>query len=539
MRTPVILLLFLLITPIRAQEIEIGRTTPQTALTRKVLHTLGDNEVLHHNKYSVIALKEGEKYAFVTKNNSTGIYSLIFNGNCIATTDYFPEEDPFTIKYLNPAVENGYAFTYCKRADKSGEAEYYVNIGGVEDGPYESIIVYTRYGVPDSYPLSVADVSYMYKSTGEWFYNNTEEVKGPYAGGDITNFFRSDDGEKIGFSYTDKDNLHYLNIDNHISGPFVSPYDFTLGSIANIGNFVFCYTVDTFNWWANIDGKNYGPYREVDAASMTANGKFAFSYIELAGRTRDDSARSFFNINGKKYGPHQTVFGVRISGNGNFIYSYGTSDSKITRKDEMLYAYRTNYKTFINTDGKIYGPYSSVQNLYIEDNGYFAFEYIEDNEPYLNINGEVYGPYLRIYKVYISDKGEFLVHYTDSKGSHISYNGDTYILDPDNPDLKRVWEFAANNGYKIEYSYNNDEYINENFKTRGFYYINEDNEISIISNDRTHRFISNNRSDYVKIDNKRIDAARALTAWFDKDRNSFLWNSIEGKELVLHEYKLR
>jgi len=537
--TITLLLLFLSITPISSQE-KGGAVSgaAQFALTRKVLYTLGDDETLYNNKYSVGTFQDGEAYAFVTKNKNTGMYSFIYNGNSIATTDYCIDEEPFILKYLNPTVENGYAFTYCKRVSESNETEYYVNIGGVEEGPYESAIIYTKSGAPDSYPLSVTDISYMYKLAGKWFYNDFAQIKGPYTGDNITNLFRSHDGKEIGFSYADEDNLHYLNVDNSIFGPFISPYDFYFGSIANTGDFIFCYTIDTSKWWTDISGKDYGPYRDASDMSMAASGKFAFSYVELARNTKNAWERSFFNIDGKEYGPYQSVYGVRISNNGNFIFHYGEMDPAtiVITEEKMIREPEKNYRSSVNVDGKIYGPYSSVRNLYIEDNGNFAFEYVENGESYLNINGEVYGPYLKIYEVYISDKGEFLVHYVDPKGYHINYNGDTYILNPDNPDLQRVWDFTANNGYKVEFFFNKDEYVNETLKTRGFYYADENRGINILSGNKKHSFVSNNNS--VVIDRKRIDALHALSAWYNQDRNAFLWNSMDGKELIFYEYKL-
>jgi hypothetical protein len=40
------------------------------------------------------------------------------------------------------------------------------------------------------------------------------------------------------------------------------------------------------------------------------------------------------------------------------------------------------------------------------------------------------------------------------------------------------------------------------------------------------------------IDGKRYGKFSACHAWYDKTKNAFIWSALEGKELVVYEYKL-
>ncbi|MDR0540624.1 MAG: hypothetical protein LBH19_00255 [Dysgonamonadaceae bacterium] len=84
-------------------------------------------------------------------------------------------------------------------------------------------------------------------------------------------------------------------------------------------------------------------------------------------------------------------------------------------------------------------------------------------------------------------------------------------------------------------------YINEDGKitqTHQFEEFSEKDEIELYASGNERSFYSNYAFEYVVIDGKKAGKSPALRAWYDKEKNSFIWNSIEGKELVVYEYKL-
>lgn len=62
--------------------------------------------------------------------------------------------------------------------------------------------------------------------------------------------------------------------------------------------------------------------------------------------------------------------------------------------------------------------------------------------------------------------------------------------------------------------------------------------VETMSADRQHSFFSDYAYEYVVIDGQPVGKSPALYAWYNKSSNSFVWNSIEGKELVVYEYML-
>jgi hypothetical protein len=57
---------------------------------------------------------------------------------------------------------------------------------------------------------------------------------------------------------------------------------------------------------------------------------------------------------------------------------------------------------------------------------------------------------------------------------------------------------------------------------------NPDN-IEIYSADRAHTLYSAYKYEYVVIDGVRCGKSPALYAWYDKGKNAFIWNAVEGR----------
>ena len=65
-----------------------------------------------------------------------------------------------------------------------------------------------------------------------------------------------------------------------------------------------------------------------------------------------------------------------------------------------------------------------------------------------------------------------------------------------------------------------------------------DNGLKFYSTDKKHVFLSNYGYDFVTIDGTPYGKSPCIQAWYDEKKNAFIWNAIEGKELVVYEYKL-
>jgi hypothetical protein len=60
--------------------------------------------------------------------------------------------------------------------------------------------------------------------------------------------------------------------------------------------------------------------------------------------------------------------------------------------------------------------------------------------------------------------------------------------------------------------------------------------IELTSPDGEHFFHSSYEYEFVVVDGERCGKAPALYAWYD--RGAFIWNAVEGRELVVYKYVL-
>jgi hypothetical protein len=228
-------------------------------------------------------------------------------------------------------------------------------------------------------------------------------------------------------------------------------------------------------------------------ASIADNGKFAFRYQE--------NDKEYANIDGTIFGPYQSVWDCAIANNGKFAFRY-----------------RENDKEYANIDGTIFGPYQHVWHIATANNGKFAFAYQENDKEYANIDGTIFGPYQYVsWSVAIADNGKFAFAYKENDKWHYNIHG--------NEVSESAWRIAWKE-------------IREKI-SRPYFHVPDEKIINDIrSKDGKHMFYSDWEYDYVVVDGKEIDTRPAINAYYDEQKNAFIWNAIEGKELVVYEYKL-
>ncbi|MDR0695045.1 MAG: hypothetical protein LBF81_07085 [Prevotellaceae bacterium] len=299
---------------------------------------------------------------------------------------------------------------------------------------------------------------------------------------------------RFAFGYREYNFKEYANIDGKIFGPYGNIRDV---AITDNGRFAFSYR-ENDKWYANIDGKIFSPYQSVYSIAIADTGKFAFSYSE--------NDKWYANIDGKIFGPYQSVYSIAIADNGKFAFSY-----------------RENDKWYANIDGKIFGPSGNVWNVAIADNGRFAFSYYENDKWYANIDGKIFGPYEHFNPdVAIADNGRFAFSYRENDKWNYNVNGENVSAYDYRIALAEI------KGKEPDFDFNNSKYGN-GFMT------NDKIELS----DGRHIFYSDAEYDYAVIDGMhKVGKSPAIHAYHDKTKNAFVWNAIEGKELVAYEYKL-
>jgi hypothetical protein len=198
------------------------------------------------------------------------------------------------------------------------------------------------------------------------------------------------------------------------------------------------------------------------------------------------------------------------------VPEYG--DVAVADNGKLAFGYEENYeKSYANIDGTIFGPYQYVFDVAIADNGKFAFSYQENGKCYANIDSTIFGPYRGIGDVAIADNGKFAFHYYDYENDTRNYNVSGNEASESTYDI--AW--AEIQGKRSYFHSPNEKIIND-----------------IRSKDGKHMFYSDWEYNYVVIDGKEVGEQPAINAYYDEQKHAFVWNAIEGKELVVYEYKL-
>jgi hypothetical protein len=207
-----------------------------------------------------------------------------------------------------------------------------------------------------------------------------------------------------------------------------------------------------------------------------------------------------YSKNGKKY--------VNINGKSIAIdcddYHYGN----ILSNGVYYYSYSKNDNTYANINGKIFGPYQDINEIQMYSTGKYAFVFAKDGLYYVNNNGVISKGYPSAFGLNYESDGSLNYFYSMEDGwLYQSVNGQVKKQEPKIGDV--VGEFVPSFEKYIIYSKN-----------------------------KTHTLTVDIAYDYVVIDGKSYGKSPAIRAWYDETKNSFVWSALEGKELVVYEYKL-
>ncbi|MDR0766447.1 MAG: hypothetical protein LBF09_05900 [Odoribacteraceae bacterium] len=466
------------------------------------------------------------RFACVTKDTRDETFTLVFNGERVATTD-----DEITIYYLNVLEKNGYAIEYDlqnaryanvrgkvhgpyppytsltfamnERGGKSldmfryyKDGSYHVYHHGKKEGPYDN----TRFLLP-----CPGQYAYAYRKNDKWYVNiNGTRSR---AHDDIGNLHLAANGNYI-YSYEDNGQWHV-----NVNGTKSMAHE-DIGEMRVNGNGQYIYVHgDYLSSRVNINGKNSKKHDDIRSVRLTGNGKYAFAYED------DDGWHA--NINGKESAPHDDVRNVLLAGNGNHAFlSYDDGE------------------WHVNINGKESRPYDAVGYLRLDERGKHAYCYKENGLWSVNINGKESRPHDDVESLLLARDGKYAYTYDDDGQWFVNINGKESRARDDVESLILV----EDGKHAYEYEVNNLERVNINGMVSGRdllpgLWINYREELVLYSVDGAHSFLSTPRRDYVVIDGKQHGRSPALGAWYEERDNTFTWCAIEERQLVAYRYK--
>ena len=291
-----------------------------------------------------------------------------------------------------------------------------------------------------------------------------------------------------------------------------------------------------FNGRRIITTKNLSVFlnKNFSYLNLAEENGYVFYYVETEGR----QTNYYINCKGTKEGPFDRVSlfpledFLKSNGNHDYYYElagrwYGHKDgkNKLIQQGKSEGTKRETAAPGISTiyeNGRWYAKIDSVmssegydeiqKNSILTESGKYAYIYRNKDKWHVNINGQPSQGYIYAGKLSLTDSGEYSYHYG----------------------LEDGWIYQNNNGKNSR-----TEFLMSNKKGDVFssFYANM-NGIEIYSKDKEYSFYSHYRYEYVVIDGRRFGNSPALHAWYDSDKNAFFWNTVEGKELVMYEYKL-
>lgn len=447
-----------------------------------------------------------ENFKVSTVQNASGYLdklSLEVNLNDDGTYWYrYKANDKYNIKingdyyrnigYVSPQFVNGrYIFDY------RNENMHYLNINGKQ---------ITKYKIGNYTLNDKGDCIYFYQNQGENFWrvciNETDIYQTTEMGYIIGRLFLSEN-KNYAFAYKTNDGYH-ININGQNT---VIQYDYISDlQITNKGEYAYHYSnhgkESRYN--TNINGKLYEGFYFARLYYDEPVG-FWFSYEK--DKTENRKSTTMVIINGISYDKVMALKTDKTS----YIFWY--------EKDGKHYLKTNDYQSKGDSRMIKQGYYYEFgATLYLENSNYAYCYYDETDDNsyyYAKINGKIYNKANNV-KFYKNNSSfEYYVQYTENGVDYTIINGKKF--------LNRKYDFQ--NGL-ISVDLQESRWDSDFFEEK------------IQSSNGEHTFVSKLDNEYVVIDGQKVGKSPAFKAWYDEAKNSFIWNTIEGKELIVYEYKL-
>jgi hypothetical protein len=578
-----------------------AQNNTNTKLKRTLLFTLGANEEIYYDEYFVMQQMNQNRFACIIYDTLNNTQTFVFNGKRILTADYL-HEGYGLFHYLNVHEENGYVVEYewqeknyvnikgkvygpfdgyslsfakdnkgnenydrfYYRKEENGNKNYYIHYDGVKAGPFEMVRFPYKYG-------AFSDCEYLYALMGKCYahYSNGTNLMTPLVIGD----YYEDNGKwyvningntsrgydlrftengKYAYYHYKENGKEYVNINGNNSRGYDKLYFDDL-HLTESGKYAYRYK-ENGKEYVNIDGRTSRGYYGLSYLHFTESGKYAYCYKE--------NGKEYVNINGRDSGGYDYVnvenIYLRFTESGKYAYSYQENfksyvningnkrrgyDLHFTESGKYAYCYWERDKAYVNINGSPSRGYDNVDDLCFTESGKYAYCYKENGKWYVYINGRKSSRgYDSVDDLHFTEDGQYAYRYKENK---IWYQ---YININDRESREDVYDLSiSDNG---SYYYGKDD--GRIYKTSNGAEIeipllegirlglfgNDNSSIEIYSTDHKHSFHSVYKYEYIVIDGERYGRSPALYALYDKEKNAFIWNSVEGKELVVYEYKL-
>jgi hypothetical protein len=236
-----------------------------------------------------------------------------------------------------------------------------------------------------------------------------------------------------------------------------------------------------------------GPYEygDIQGYALTESGKYAYFY--------GDHGRSYINVNGRTVDEpyhwwHSSRSNLTLTESGKYAYFYGD-----------------NGERYLNVNGSIVGgPYEYyiiIENLTLTESGKYAYSYEDNDKCYVNVNGTtIGGPYTYVSGIILAEDGKYSYRFYKDRKCYTNTNG-VVTEERDN-------QFLSSQDYR-------------------------DHALDLTTKDGEHSFYSSYEYEFVVIDGRPHGKSPAIEAWYDESKNAFIWNAVEGLELVVYEYTLK
>ncbi len=520
---------------------------------RRVLYTLGESEKFDERRFVFSFQTPAVKYYCLTvdeKKEPGQQVSLIINGRTVVRSSAISAASEYSlIPFVDLFHEERSAYKYVRDGD------YFLSYNGKEYGPYQDV------------KLKSDDPVLIYKQMGRTFILLPDgRVAGPVIG-EISNVWVMPGSATYFYTTYPKDDYGMFSV--YYNGAYCTRYNSkrTITSHPYVhsnkaGDCIFTiYDEDAKGIDLCVNGSRMNVDAERGQIMLTEGGKYAFVHY------KDGTA--YLNINGQrdlKGAAGSPGYGINGEGINGFC---------INERDGYIYRYTKNGQDCVEVNGKVVGMHDKVasyissfenaQFIYppdwdggglpgdflrdndpfaapaINDRGDYAYAYCGAGKFYVSVNGRSEGPYQAAWAPKLDEKGNYeywcrigQTEYTVKNGKKERFQG---TMD----------NVSTTDGY-TEYGYTMREADGERivFDSRGGV-VKAENIYTTLRpyEDKTHKsksgkdlMLCGGQYPYVMINNQKYGSGRILASGYNEALNVFRWSALEGKELVVYEYKL-
>jgi hypothetical protein len=436
-------------------------------ISRKILHTLAENEILHYDEAIVHTDAQISNFCMIIEDTIKSTNTFVYNGNKILE---IKSNDWLTINTgsIDLSNQNGFVLDY------TIDEKQYVNLFGTVYGPYDM--------AKSLYCSKTKEIGIYYKLGDKYYFKVKNQKFGPFsADHNSINLFDSKRIFKI--EYEDHftavvSGNDYLEIVDEkqlqLNGKVLNAdhYDMTtIFSLAYFSKDKFGYLSGKFSnkscdVWINgqiIDSYEITPYSGDKLILTNQDFYFTSNYtnkIYKNGSPIYNDVTFIYEYNDKGDFMYQTTDNKMYLNNKSLFSNSEASFSQASflSLDQYAFSYSLNDEYFVLSSQGNYGPYNYVNYLKYNDFGKLKFNFYKDEVVFTFDNGQIStkkdSP--DFYSAYGNQSLKYKGHAFES-----SYNYDYVVIDGEpygKASALQVWIDSQNNSLNWT-SLENNEYV--------------------------------------------------------------------------------